>query len=196
MSEISRDLERWLPVLSYVGYYEVSERGNVRSIDRVIPRRAGGPQRIRGRTLKRSVTQGGYENVSLCDGTGNVRTQRVHSLVLTAFVCPRPDGLVACHNDGNPQNNNLSNLRWDTQSNNLGDMRRHGTDSQVNKTHCPRLHLLVKPNLRSDTPEGRRGCLACHGAHKHARYLRLHNRTCDVQAVSDQKYLQIMRGGS
>ena len=36
--------------------------------------------------------------------------------------------MECCHNDGNPLNNELSNLRWDTHTSNLNDKLRHGTD--------------------------------------------------------------------
>ncbi len=51
----------------------------------------------------------------------------IHVLVLEAFVGPRPKGAFACHYDGDPTNNRLSNLRWDTWASNIADMRRHGT---------------------------------------------------------------------
>jgi hypothetical protein len=35
--------------------------------------------------------------------------------------------MVACHNDGDPTNNALPNLRWDTQAGNLADRLAHGT---------------------------------------------------------------------
>lgn len=50
----------------------------------------------------------------------------VHTLVLTAFFGPRPDGMECCHEDGSRTNNALSNLRWDTPSANKNDERRHG----------------------------------------------------------------------
>src|SRR5690349_8150963 len=51
----------------------------------------------------------------------------VHRLVLEAYVGPCPPGLVACHNDGDPTNNRLDNLRWDSQKSNCADKLRHGT---------------------------------------------------------------------
>lgn len=51
----------------------------------------------------------------------------VHRLVLEAFVGPCPLGMEGCHNDGNPSNNHVSNLRWDTPKNNSDDKKRHGT---------------------------------------------------------------------
>ena len=55
------------------------------------------------------------------------RIYLVHRLVLEAFVGPRPVGTECCHNDGNPANNALHNLRWGTRKTNMGDRIRHGT---------------------------------------------------------------------
>lgn len=52
---------------------------------------------------------------------------KTHVLVLEVFVGPRPAGMVACHHDGDPANNRLSNLRWDTPTANSADKNRHGT---------------------------------------------------------------------
>jgi hypothetical protein len=51
----------------------------------------------------------------------------VHHLVLRAFVGPCPPGMECCHDNGNPADNRLANLRWDTRRANRNDMRRHGT---------------------------------------------------------------------
>ena len=45
----------------------------------------------------------------------------VHRLVLLAFVGPCPVGMEGCHFDNDATNNRLSNLRWDTLSNNQKD---------------------------------------------------------------------------
>ena len=50
----------------------------------------------------------------------------VHRLVLEALVGPCPIGMEACHNDGNPDNNSIDNLRWDTRTGNVADTIRHG----------------------------------------------------------------------
>ena len=51
-----------------------------------------------------------------------------HLLVLEAHVSPRPVGLEGCHNDGDPTNNVVGNLRWDTHSANLLDIARHARE--------------------------------------------------------------------
>lgn len=51
----------------------------------------------------------------------------VHRLVLEAFVGPCPEGMQCCHKNGDPTDNRLENLRWDTASANHLDKRKHGT---------------------------------------------------------------------
>lgn len=58
---------------------------------------------------------------------GKLVSKWVHRLVLETFVSARPVGMEACHNDGNPLNNSVTNLRWDTHKANLKDRDKHGT---------------------------------------------------------------------
>lgn len=53
----------------------------------------------------------------------------VHRLVLETFMGACPEGMEACHNNGDRLDNRLGNLRWDTRSNNAKDAVRHGTIS-------------------------------------------------------------------
>lgn len=50
----------------------------------------------------------------------------VHVLVLEEFVGLCPPGMESCHGDGDTQNNWLTNLRWDTPTNNNADKIKHG----------------------------------------------------------------------
>ena len=50
-----------------------------------------------------------------------------HRLVMETFVGPRPKHLIVCHNDGNPANNCLNNLRYDTYQSNSDDAVKHKT---------------------------------------------------------------------
>jgi hypothetical protein len=59
---------------------------------------------------------------------GAVKLCLVHVMVLEAFVCVRPCvESQGCHNDNDPFNNALSNLRWDTRLGNEKDKIAHGT---------------------------------------------------------------------
>jgi len=125
--------ETWLPVVGYEGLYEVSDLGRVRSLPKVTSRggRMAAPVvRMPGKVLKPVPTKkGGYLTIRLYPlngGKGTSRSYRIHRLVLAAFVGPCPPGLEGCHYDGDPKNNALTNLRWDTYEANRADMRRHG----------------------------------------------------------------------
>jgi len=67
-----------------------------------------------------------YPSISLCDN-GSKRKFSIHRLVLEAFVGICPEGMQACHNNGNRLDFRLVNLRWDTPSNNNKDKEAHGT---------------------------------------------------------------------
>lgn len=153
--------EEWRPVVGYEGYYEVSNLGRVRSLDRRVSNGSGNTRIARGVMLKPSLRDGfKYYVVNLGHGRGRRRTVQVHILVLEAFVGPRPDGLIACHNDGIHLNNRSSNLRWDTYSENLRDQVRHGIHFGASKTHCKNGHEFTPENTKVYNGTWRR-CIAC-----------------------------------
>lgn len=154
--------ERWLPVVGWEGYYEVSDQGRVRSVDRTIIRSDGGPRFWRGRVLAAGTNRHGYPLVAL-SRSSDISSKKVHRLVLEAFVGPCPDGMEACHNDGNWANAELVNLRWDTPSANQHDRVRHGHNHRANQTHCIPGHLFDEQNTkRSPARPTIRQCRACH----------------------------------
>ncbi|OCB56172.1 hypothetical protein A5722_14855 [Mycobacterium vulneris] len=120
-------MEVWRSVPGYVGLYEVSDRGRVRSLGRVRTDRRGRTYRRNPKLLTLCPLKSGHPVVRLYGRGTGPRTLRVHALVLAAFVGPRPDGLEACHGDGDPSNNHVDNLRWDTRSANVLDSVKHGT---------------------------------------------------------------------
>lgn len=154
--------ESWKPVAGYEGLYEVSDRGRVKSLDRV-KRNRWGDFIMPGRILSPGLDQNGYEIVALTKDR-KLTSRRVHILVIEAFVSPRPEGMQACHNDGNNRNNTVENLRWDTASANTYDKVRHGTHVQAAQTHCKRGHPLSGEGADVYIRPGRGGrrCNVCH----------------------------------
>lgn len=159
--DTSTQNEEWLPVPGYGDSYAVSSYGKVRSIDRCSVDKSGRSRTIKGKILKPALHQAGYPYVSLY--RNNKPAKRcIHQIVLEAFVGPRPTGMEACHIDGDPTNNHVSNLRWGSPSSNNYDRVRHGTHNQKSKTHCPRGHRLGAPNNRASYEKrGYRECLSC-----------------------------------
>ena len=150
--------EHWRPIIGYEGLYEVSDHGRVKSLERR-SHLYGGRYRTYPEMIRTPVDIfGGYKAVKLTRDRRRIQ-RTVHTLVLTAFVGPRPDGLVACHNDSNPTNNRLENLRWDTQSSNILDCVSVGNHPLAARNHCKNGHEFTPENT---TYRGRaRRCRQC-----------------------------------
>lgn len=103
--------ERWAPIWEYLGYYEASNLGRVRSLPRTIRRSDGKIVHRQGKILTSARTTRGYQQVIL-SRDGEPRAHLVHLLVLTAFVGPRPRGLSGCFGSNGPADVALSNLYW------------------------------------------------------------------------------------
>ncbi|QOC56062.1 HNH endonuclease [Gordonia phage Clown] len=138
--------EEWRPVTGYEGFYEVSDQGRVRSLDRTVSHGTN-ERRIAGGMLAGGPDDAGYRIVGLFR-KGHRKTLKVHHLVLCAFVSERPDGMEACHNNGNLADNRLSNLRWDTHSRNVFDSVRQDTHPQSSKKRCAQGHAYTPENTR------------------------------------------------
>jgi len=184
-------LERWSPISRHEDYYEVSTRGEIRSLDRTVMRSNGIPLRLRGQSLTPVVRPTGHLRLAL--QRAGVKLQRfVHQIVLETFGGPCPQGLECCHNDGNPAHNCLSNLRWDTRSANRFDMVQHGSHPNARKLTCKRDHPLVTPNL-AEWALPNRSCLACARAHTTVRNAqRYEGLELDLRIEADIHYRRIM----
>ena len=95
--------------------YEVSNTGLVRSNKRRKPY-----------VLRTGSHPQGYRQVGLRKN-GKTHVLKVGYLVLLAFKGPCPKNCEMCHNDGDPTNDYVENLRWDTHAANMRDAARHGT---------------------------------------------------------------------
>lgn len=181
--------EEWRDVLGWEGHYQVSDHGNVRSLDRYIATSSGRERFHRGITRKPKTDTGGYKKIMLT-ARGRKNFVFVHRLVLETFVGPCPDGMECCHNDGVRTNNHVSNLRWDTRKSNRMDRIEHGNDTMLKRTECPRGHALEMPNLRaSHVKRGARACLACDRAKAYARKYNMLDR---FEEIADDRYRKIM----
>lgn len=118
------ETEEWRPIAGSNGRYDVSDLGRVRSwIIPNSPRLLAEP-----RILAARPQSDGYAVVQLFIN-GTMRSRLVHNLVLEAFVGPRPGSILewdGAHDDDDPTNNHLTNLKWATRKQNMADRKRHG----------------------------------------------------------------------
>ena len=109
--------EIWKDIEEYKGLYQVSNLGNVRSLDRLVKAGYNNKQNKKGRRLTKLSNQKGYLVVKLSKENHGKRIL-IHRLVAKAFI-PNPENKPQVnHIDGNKENNNVSNLEWCTNSEN------------------------------------------------------------------------------
>lgn len=101
--ENSTQIERWLPVVEYEGYYEVSDAGRIKRLANA--RVNGWKEKIKTNILGTR----GYMGV-LLSKNGKRKKFTIHRLVAIAFL--GPSNLQVDHIDGDKLNNNLLNLRY------------------------------------------------------------------------------------
>ena len=117
--------EIWKDIPNYEGYYQVSNLGRVKSLDRIITYSNGKEVYTKGKIIKQSKDSHNRLRLIL-NKNGKKKNYFVHSLVALAFIGERPKDYVVAHCDGNNKNNDLSNLRYDTVRENSIDVFRHG----------------------------------------------------------------------
>lgn len=99
--------EIWKDVAGFEGYYQISNFGRVRSLDRI---KCDGI-RMKGRIKKTHLDSCGYEMVQLRKD-GAIKHMSIHRLVATAFI-PNPNNLPQVnHIDEVRNHNTIDNLEW------------------------------------------------------------------------------------
>ena len=115
--------EIWKDIPGYEGLYQVSNLGNVRSVDRYVSHKRLGRKFCKGHLMSTHINNAGYVTVNLCKGNA-YKSFDVHRLVAIAFIETDDIRCVEVnHIDENKQNNVVDNLEWVTKSQN----NRYGT---------------------------------------------------------------------
>lgn len=97
--------EIWKDIKGYEGLYQISNLGNVKSLNRKIKNRKC------VELIKKPSVLRGYLKVSLCK-YGEIKYYFIHRLVAETFI-PNPEKLSCVnHKDCNPSNNRVDNLEW------------------------------------------------------------------------------------
>jgi len=78
------DKEEWRDIKGYEGLYQVSNLGRVKSLERTAPVMNGSKRTVSERILKQ-IRNRGYLQVHLGNGSGKMKTFKVHRLACEAF---------------------------------------------------------------------------------------------------------------
>lgn len=121
--------EIWKPVVDFEEYYEVSNCGNVRTVDRYVYDKNGKSRHIKMKNITKQIDRNGYYKVDIRNDYYR-KTITIHRLMAIAFL-PNPENKPCVnHIDGNKLNLNLSNLEWVTYSEN----NKHAVDNGLRKS--------------------------------------------------------------
>lgn len=127
---MSKIMEEWKPVLGFEGLYEVSDWGNVRSVDRYVenfnPLFGKMIRRFwKGKALKKVKAKDDYLVVCLHDADHKQHEGKIHRLVAEAFI-PNPQNKPIVGHTKTLENgledktaNEAWNLAWMTPEENL-----------------------------------------------------------------------------
>lgn len=131
-------MEEWKDIEGYEGCYQVSNEGNVKSLEKVIlnpvtKRYNTKPSRI----LKPNKVAFGYLQVTLYNKVNGEKTRKskyIHVLVAYAFIGEKRDGYEVNHIDEDKTNNKLSNLEYLTrkENNNYGTRVQRASKAMIN----------------------------------------------------------------
>lgn len=110
-------MEIWKSVKGFEGKYEVSNKGNVRSVERIIVNSLGVKKIYKSHIMKPSLTKSGYFNFVLREN-GKKFNYRLNRMVADAFIPNINNKPYVNHKNGNKTNNEVENLEWVTGSEN------------------------------------------------------------------------------
>ena len=123
--------EVWQSIPGYEGFYEASDQGRVRSLDRGCFQGAKNGSvkyhTLKGRVLSQFV--GTKQIGRLCVGLnrqGKKKKWDVHCVIARTFIGPRPEGLEIDHVNGDFLDNRACNLEYVTSQENVRRARAMG----------------------------------------------------------------------
>lgn len=113
--------EIWKDIKGFEGYYQISNHGQVRSLDRHITWR--GIVKLKKGNIMSSFCNKGYPRVSMCKNSKyTIRT--VHKLVGLHFIDNPNNHPIIMHLDNDVKNSHYKNLKWGTYQENTDQAKR------------------------------------------------------------------------
>jgi hypothetical protein len=141
--------EIWKDILEYEGFYQVSNLGRVKSLKKTVfvNKNSGFYKVVPEKIMKLIKSHNGYYHVNLYDSSRKMKSFRINRLVLEVFNRKPLFNEVSMHLDNDKSNNNLTNLKWGTQKENVKQThveKRNRNISGMNNHMCKHNDDFVK----------------------------------------------------
>lgn len=121
-------MEIWKDIKGYEGYYQISNYGDVKSVER----------NIIGRNRKEIILKGGFDGkyfFVILQKNCIKKHFKIHRLVALNFIDNPLNKPEVNHIDGNKLNNHVNNLEWNTMSENQKHAFKIGLNSTKGEKH-------------------------------------------------------------
>lgn len=153
--KVLNTIEIWKDVIGFEGYYQVSDSGKIRGLDRIDTL----GRKVKGKILSVRTDKDGYLLVTLVKNN-NAKTKKVHRVVAESFL-QNPNNLPEVnHIDGDKRNNSVKNLEWCTHKENhvharkTGLIQQKGEKSVNHKLTTDAVHFIREMYKRGDSVYG------------------------------------------
>lgn len=160
-------IEKWLDIEGFVGYYQISSLGRVKSLGRFVNGK-NGTMFIKERILKNKSDKDGYLGVVLSKN-GKTTTCKVHRLVAQHFIGNPENKNQINYINGDKKDNSTLNLEW---VNNLKNTNHHHNNGGTKKYGVHKSNNKWRARIKKD---GKSICLG-HYNHKEEAYQAFYNK--------------------
>lgn len=132
----------WKDIAGFEGYYQISNLGSVRSVDRIAPDTTGSwgrLRRLKGKLMKTQLLNGYW--VVMLYKDSKYRHARVHRLIAEAFIANPENKPHINHINGLRSDNRIENLEWCSHAENMKHCYDIGLRKPIRPEQCPTVKI-------------------------------------------------------
>jgi hypothetical protein len=135
-------MEIFKDIIGYEGIYQISNLGNIKSLERLVNNHSNFKKRLKEKILKKNISKTGYYVVDLKNNC-NRKTLKVHRLIAIHFIENKLNKCFINHINGIKTDNRIENLEWCTIKENNFHAQKTGLKNDIGANNS-RAKLLTQ----------------------------------------------------